>query len=65
MRETLTHDVGHVYEFENFRLDAGKRLVFDPQGAAVPLMPKAFDILLYLVRRGGQVVEKDELQSAV
>src|SRR5687768_1374487 len=28
-------------------------------------MPKAFDILLYLVRRAGVVVEKDELMSSI
>ncbi|MEP6944683.1 MAG: transcriptional regulator, partial [Acidobacteriota bacterium] len=52
-----------IYVFENFRLDAGKRLLFTDKGDVRSLMPKAFDILLYLVRHTGQVVGKEELMS--
>lgn len=54
-----------IYEFEQFRLDEGKRLLFDVDGAPVSLMPKAFDILSYLVRHSGEVVEKDDLMTAI
>ena len=55
----------HIYEFENYRIDADKRLLFGRDGEPVALMPKAFEILLYLVRNGGRVIEKDELMSSV
>ena len=38
-----------VFEFEGFSLDAGKRLLIREDAEVVPLMPKAFDILLHLV----------------
>ena len=53
-----------VFEFEEFRLDASKRLLFRGD-EPVPLMPKAFDILLYLVERSGSVAEKDEIMAAI
>jgi serine/threonine-protein kinase len=56
---------GEVYAFENFRLDATKRLLSDANGVIVPLMPKAVEILLYLVRNAGTVVEKDDLMSEI
>ncbi len=40
----------HIYEFGDFRLDAAKRLLLKDTREIVPLMPKAFDTLLYLVR---------------
>jgi DNA-binding winged helix-turn-helix (wHTH) protein/TolB-like protein/Tfp pilus assembly protein PilF len=54
-----------IYAFETFRLDSGKRLLLGKSGEEVPLMPKAFDILEYLVVHSGQVIEKDDLMSAV
>ena len=40
--------VGHFYEFDSFRLDVIKRLLWR-DGTAVPLTPKAFDLILALV----------------
>jgi len=54
-----------IYEFGDFRLDAAKRLLLKGVDEIVPLMPKAFDTLLYLVRHSGRVVEKDELMSEI
>ena len=65
MRNEVTGDRQQLYEFEGFRLDADKRLLFGPDAEVVPLMPKALDILFYLVQRAGTVVEKDELMSAI
>jgi len=54
-----------VYEFGDFRLDAGKRLLTKDLGVAVPLMPKAFDTLVYLVKNCGKLIDKDELLREV
>ena len=62
---TATQTADSVYVFDRFRLDGAKRLLFDPAAAPLPLMPKAFDILFYLVTNSGRVVGKDELMSAV
>ena len=48
------------YRFGSFELQpAERRLLRD--GAAVPLRPRAFDLLLALVDRAGHLVTKDEL----
>jgi serine/threonine-protein kinase len=52
------------YEFGDFRLDAERRLLSHHQ-EPVPLTPKAFDTLLYLVEHRGSVLSKDELMAAV
>ena len=53
-----------LYEFGPFRVDADKEVLFR-DGQPVPLTPKAFQILLVLVRRGGEVASKDEIMKAV
>ena len=53
-----------TYEFGPFRLDpAERRLLRD--GQVVPLTPKAFDLLVYLVEHHGHLVEKSTLLSAL
>src|SRR6266404_6319553 len=52
--------VGHFYEFDSFRLDVIKRLLWR-DGTAVPLTPKAFDLILALVEHHGALLEKDEI----
>lgn len=52
------------YEFDAFLLDARERLLFH-EGRPLDLTPKVFDILLELVERSGQVVEKRELMERV
>jgi len=52
------------YRFGLFELDADKNLL-QRGGELVSLPPKAFDLLLLLVRRGGRVVSKEEILSAV
>ena len=54
-----------IYEFGEFRIDPAKRLLLKHDGEPLPLMPKAFDTLLYLVRNSGKTIEKDELMAAV
>lgn len=56
--------VNRKYLFDDFELDAEKRILLK-QGVPVALFPKAFDLLLALVERRGEVVSKDELLDAV
>jgi TolB-like protein/DNA-binding winged helix-turn-helix (wHTH) protein/Tfp pilus assembly protein PilF len=60
----MSHQPKHIYEFGPFRLDAAERLLLR-NGEAVPLTPKAFDLLLALVDRHGHLLEKDELLKKV
>jgi TolB-like protein/Flp pilus assembly protein TadD len=53
-----------LYEFGRFRLDGTGRVLFRG-GQAVPLSPKAADVLLLLVQNAGSVVEKKELLNRV
>lgn len=52
------------YEFGPFRLDPAERLLMR-EGHPVPLTPKAFDLLVYLVERAGRLVEKQALMAAL
>jgi len=52
------------HDFGPFRVDASRRLLFR-EGNPVPLTPKAFDILLVLLRNADRIVEKDELLRLV
>lgn len=54
-----------IFAFGNFHLDGAKRLLLKSDGETVPVMPKAFDTLLYLAERSGKVVEKDDLMSGI
>src|SRR5436305_13055170 len=54
-----------LYEFGDFRLDRGKRLLLRQDGAIVPLAAKAYETLSYLVEHAGSVVDKEELIRAV
>ncbi len=54
-----------IYEFDEFRVDAVKRLLTNRGGEVVPLAPKAFETLLYLVRHPGELLEKEEMMRAI
>jgi DNA-binding winged helix-turn-helix (wHTH) protein/tetratricopeptide (TPR) repeat protein len=54
----------HICEFGHWRVDAAQRLLFH-EGEHVPLQPKAFEILLALVERRGELVSKEELMERV
>ena len=54
----------HVYEFGDFRLDAGRRLLWRAD-AQVPLTPRVFETLLYLVEHHDTVLDKERLMEAV
>jgi DNA-binding winged helix-turn-helix (wHTH) protein/Tfp pilus assembly protein PilF len=53
-----------IYEFGPFRLDATERTL-TREGEPVELTPQRFDILLYLLRSAGRVLDKWELLRAV
>jgi len=54
----------HSYDFGRFRLKPAQRVLLR-EGEPVPLTPKVFDILITLVEKSGQVVEKDDLMKRV
>jgi pimeloyl-ACP methyl ester carboxylesterase/DNA-binding winged helix-turn-helix (wHTH) protein len=58
----MSNQKNKIYTFEQFRLDAGKRLLF-AGNELVSLRPKAFDTLLALVENSGSVMSKEDLMS--
>jgi DNA-binding winged helix-turn-helix (wHTH) protein len=60
----MTHPENRYYEFGQFRLDLQSRVLLH-SADIVPLTPKAFDTLLALVERRGELVERQELIKAV
>src|SRR4029079_5558921 len=53
-----------LYIFGAFRIDVSDRVLFGESGA-MPLTPKAFDTLLYLVENNGRVLTRDEIMTEV
>jgi len=53
-----------LYEFGRCRLEDTQR-VLTREGQRVPLPPKTFDLLLFLVRGSGRAFSKQELLSAL
>ena len=58
----MENDLKHLLEFGPFRVDPEQRLLLREE-EAIPLAPKAFDLLLILLERSGQIVHKDELME--
>ena len=54
----------HIYEFDDFRIDPRARLLLR-RGEPVPLTPRVFDTLLYLVQNHGKVLQKEELMTKI
>jgi DNA-binding winged helix-turn-helix (wHTH) protein/tetratricopeptide (TPR) repeat protein len=55
----------YIYEFDDFRVDPGRRLLLAGDGRPVPLTPKAFDTLIYLLQHTDVVLEKETLMRAI
>jgi len=55
----------HLYEFGGFRLDTAKRLLQRLDGTTVPLTPRVFETLLYMVEHHDTVLDKERLMEAV
>ena len=56
---------GTGLRFGSFHLDLGRAALLGPDGAAVPLRPRSFDVLCHLLRHAGRIVSRDELLDAV
>ena len=51
-----------LYEFGDFRLDAGRHLLFPKGGSvALPIKPKVLEALLLFVKHQGQLLDKERL----
>jgi Tol biopolymer transport system component/DNA-binding winged helix-turn-helix (wHTH) protein len=55
---------GDVYEFGRCRLDLTQRL-FTREGTVIPLAPKTFELLLFLMKAPGRAFSKQELMAAL
>ncbi|MBV8895954.1 MAG: winged helix-turn-helix domain-containing protein, partial [Acidobacteriaceae bacterium] len=55
---------GQQYEFGPFRLEPEEHLLLR-EGKPAPLTPKAFDLLVFLVRNQGRLVTKDQIMEAL
>src|SRR6266851_1045590 len=64
LKAFMDRPINDFYEFDQFRLDVTERLLMH-EGTPLALPPKAFDILLALVRQSGHVLEKRELIETV
>jgi DNA-binding winged helix-turn-helix (wHTH) protein/TolB-like protein/Tfp pilus assembly protein PilF len=60
----MSKEKKEILEFGPFRLDCGEALL-TRLGTPVPLPPKVFDLLVYLVSKAGRLVEKEELLKAL
>ncbi|MDQ3117162.1 MAG: winged helix-turn-helix domain-containing protein [Verrucomicrobiota bacterium] len=54
-----------IYEFDEFRLDPANHLLSQRDGTPVPLTPRVYDTLLFLVQHSGVVLDKERLMEAV
>jgi TolB-like protein/DNA-binding winged helix-turn-helix (wHTH) protein/tetratricopeptide (TPR) repeat protein len=57
------HD--HIYEFGAFELDTAERLLRRLDGTPVPLTPRVFKTLLYMVEHHNTVLDKERIMEAV
>jgi Tol biopolymer transport system component/DNA-binding winged helix-turn-helix (wHTH) protein len=60
----MSSETPHFYEFENFRLDPSAKMLLR-DNAQVPLTPKVFDTLQFLVEHAGRLLGKDELMQEI
>jgi TolB-like protein/DNA-binding winged helix-turn-helix (wHTH) protein len=54
-----------IYEFEAFRLDAAKRQLSKLGGEPIHMQSRAFDVLLFMVQRPGEMLEKQAFMDAI
>jgi len=54
-----------IYEFGTFRLDTGEKQLRRQTGEVLPLPPKAFELLRFLVENNGRLLGKNELLDTV
>jgi TolB-like protein/DNA-binding winged helix-turn-helix (wHTH) protein/Flp pilus assembly protein TadD len=56
---------GHIYEFGAFQLDTAERLLRQLDGTPVPLTPRVFKTLVYMVEHHDAVLDKERIMEAV
>ena len=56
---------GQTYEFGAFQLDTAERLLRQLNGTPVPLTPRVFKTLLYMVEHHNVVLDKERIMEAV
>jgi TolB-like protein/DNA-binding winged helix-turn-helix (wHTH) protein len=61
----MQNSPGHVYEFGGFRVDPAKRRLQRVDGTPVPLTPRVFETLLYMVEHHDSVLDKERIMEAV
>ena len=54
-----------IYKFGEFRLDVSEKQLRRDSGEIVPIPPKAFELLLFLVENPNHLLEKNELMDNV
>src|SRR5215470_14039207 len=57
-------EIHGIYEFGDLRLESGERRLLR-DNSSIPLTPKAFDLLLFLVQYNNRLLTKDELLTAI
>src|SRR4030095_12922537 len=55
----------NLYEFGGFQLDPAKRRLRRLDGTPIPLTPRVFDTLLYMVEHHDSVLDKERIMEAV
>jgi DNA-binding winged helix-turn-helix (wHTH) protein/TolB-like protein/tetratricopeptide (TPR) repeat protein len=60
----MLNKMDRIYQFDSLRVDVANRLL-TRAGEIVPLAPKGFDLLLFLVENRGRVLDKETLLDGV
>jgi DNA-binding winged helix-turn-helix (wHTH) protein/tetratricopeptide (TPR) repeat protein len=61
----MSSDSRAVYNFDRFVLDQNRGALLGVDGSALPLRPKSFTMLGYMVENAGRLIDRDELMQAV
>src|SRR6266545_703855 len=56
---------GHIYEFGAFQVDPAKRRLRRLDGTTIPLTPRVFDTLLYMIEHHDSALDKERIMAAV
>jgi DNA-binding response OmpR family regulator len=60
---TVPEEKGRRFEFDGWKLDAGRRTLVSPEGKDCELTTAEFNLLMVLVERPGRVLSRDELMD--
>jgi DNA-binding winged helix-turn-helix (wHTH) protein len=63
-QKAMTHTIKAMYEFGPFRIDMERYLLLRDE-ESIPLSPKAFETLVFLVQHLGEVGRKDDIMSSI